>query len=69
MEEEIKEPVFDEEIVNDESLSDPFNPNDISIEKKTILVETCVKRLVQRSIILSPDFQRHEVWDDVRKSR
>lgn len=67
--EEIKESVFDEEIENEETLSDPFNPNDISIEKKTILVETCVKRLIQRSIILSPDFQRHEVWDDVRKSR
>lgn len=69
MEEEIKEPVFDEEIENEESLSDPFNPNDISIEKKMILVETCIKRLVQRTIILSPDFQRHEVWDEVRKSR
>jgi len=67
--EEIKEPVFDEETENDEILSNPFNPNDISIEKKIILVETCVKRLVQRTIILSPDFQRHEVWDDVRKSR
>lgn len=69
MEEKIKEPVFDEEIENEESLSDPFNPNDISIEKKMILVETCVKRLVQKTIILSPDSQRHEVWDEVRKSR
>lgn len=69
MEEDTKEPVFDEEIESEESLSDPFNPNDISIEKKMILVETCVKRLVQRTIILSPDFQRHEVWDEVRKSR
>lgn len=69
MEKEIKEPVFDEEIENEASLSDPFNPNDISIEKKMILVETCVKRLVQKTIILSPDFQRHEVWDEVRKSR
>lgn len=69
MKEEIISPVFDEEIENEETLSDPFNPNDISIDKKTILVETCIKRLVQKTIVLSPDFQRHEVWDNERKSR
>ena len=47
----------------------PFNPNDISIDKRTVLVETCIKRLTQNTIILNPDFQRNEVWDEVRKSR
>lgn len=69
MEEKKKEPIFDKEIEIEDTLSDPFNPNDISIEKKLILVETCIKRLLQRSIVLSPDFQRHEVWDNERKSR
>lgn len=69
MEEEKKEPIFDKEVEIEDTLSDPFNPNDISIEKKLILVETCTKRLMQRSIVLSPDFQRHEVWDNERKSR
>lgn len=69
MDEEIINPIFDEEIESEETLSDPFNPNDISIDKKTILVETCIKRLVQKTIVLSPDFQRYEVWNEERKSR
>lgn len=70
MEQQHKEPTFDEEAMETENnITDPFNPNDISIDKKTILVETCIKRLLQRTIILNPDYQRHEVWDDVRKSR
>ncbi len=47
----------------------PFNPDEISIDKKNMLVETCIKRMMQKSIVLNPDFQRHEVWDNVRKSR
>lgn len=69
MEQQHREPVFDEEAMEASNVVDPFNPNDISIDKKTILVETCIKRLLQRTIILNPDYQRHEVWDDVRKSR
>lgn len=69
MEQQHREPTFDEEGMETDNVIDPFNPNDISIDKKTILVETCIKRLLQRTIILNPDYQRHEVWDDVRKSR
>jgi hypothetical protein len=61
---------FDRDGIGSEGdLTDPFNPNDISIDKKTVLVETCIKRLIQKTIILNPDYQRHEVWDDIRKSR
>ena len=61
---------FDRDGIGSEGdLTDPFNPNDISIDKKNVLVETCIKRLIQKTIILNPDYQRHEVWDDIRKSR
>ena len=70
MEEQLDNKIFDSEGTGMENdLTDPFNPNDISIDKKTVLVETCIKRLIQKSIVLNPDYQRHEVWDDVRKSR
>lgn len=70
MEEQLDNKIFDSEGTGMENdLTDPFNPNDISIDKKTVLVETCIKRLIQKSIVLNPDYQRHEVWNDVRKSR
>lgn len=69
MEEDLKNEIFDTEVMEDERDNYPFHPEDISIDKKVVLVETCMKRITQKTIILSPDFQRHEVWDDVRKSR
>jgi uncharacterized protein with ParB-like and HNH nuclease domain len=32
-------------------------------------METCLRRLKQKTIILNPDFQRNEVWDNIRKSQ
>lgn len=49
--------------------TDPFNPEDISIDTKLITMETLLRRLEQNTIQLNPDFQRQEVWDDVRKSQ
>ena len=47
----------------------PFDPEDISIDTKLVTMETLLRRLEQNTIQLNPDFQRQEVWDDVRKSR
>jgi len=47
----------------------PFDPEKISIDTKPITMETCLRRLEQGTIILSPDFQRNEVWDIKQKSR
>lgn len=52
-----------------DSEEDPFNPQDISIDTKSITMDTILRRLEQKSIILNPDFQRSEVWDNGRKSR
>ena len=50
-------------------ISDPFNPKEISINTKVIPMDVLLRRLKQGSLILNPDFQRNEVWTDVRKSQ
>lgn len=58
----------EDEILDDEDY-DPFDPSTISIEKKTISMDTIVRRLGQQTFILNPDFQRKEVWDEDRKCK
>ncbi|MCR5574116.1 MAG: DUF262 domain-containing protein [Bacteroidaceae bacterium] len=58
-----------EKVVNSEDETDPFNPEDISIDTKLVTMETLLRRLEQNAIQLNPDFQRQEVWDNVRKSQ
>ena len=53
----------------DEKITDPFNPEDISIETRVTPMETILRRIKQGTLILNPDFQRKEVWTDVRKSQ
>ncbi len=55
--------------IEDETSSDPFNPEDISIQSKIIPMETILRRLNQNTIILNPDFQRKEVWKQDKKSQ
>lgn len=50
-------------------ISDPFNPKEISINTKVIPMDVLLRRLKQGTLILNPDFQRNEVWTDVRKSQ
>ncbi|GHV67034.1 hypothetical protein FACS1894199_11690 [Bacteroidia bacterium] len=47
----------------------PYDIEKISIEKKPLTMDTCLRRLVQGNIILNPDFQRNEVWTIEKKSR
>jgi len=56
---------------DDESdfFNDPFNPEDISISSKTVSMDTCLRRIIQNTIILNPNFQRNEVWDLTKKSQ
>lgn len=53
----------------DEGLTDPFDPEEISIDTKPIPMETCLRRLKQKTIMLNPDFQRNEVWGEDKKSQ
>lgn len=50
-------------------LDDPFNPEEISIDSRVISMDNCLRRLVQKTIILNPDFQRKEVWTNDKKSQ
>lgn len=62
------EPSFEDEDEN-VSIDDPFNPEDISIDTKSLGMEACLRRIQQKTIILNPDFQRKEVWTIDKKSR
>lgn len=62
----------EEKAIEDEEgnlLDDPFDPESISIDSKTVAMETCLRRLTQGTIILDPDFQRNEVWTNEKKSQ
>lgn len=47
----------------------PFDPKHISIDKKPLTMDAIIRRLKQGTIILHPDFQREEVWNQENKSR
>lgn len=57
------------EAEDDEDVIEPFNPEEISIQQRVVPMDVIIRRLKQGSILLSPSFQRKEVWDDTRKSR
>jgi len=48
---------------------EPFDPEQISIDTKPLIVESVVRRMIQGSIRLAPPFQRKTIWDLERKSR
>lgn len=58
-----------EEELESDTLDDPFNPEEISIDSKVVSMDACLRRLVQKTIILNPDFQRKEVWTSDKKSQ
>lgn len=51
------------------SYADPFDPDEISINTKPFSMDACLRRLIQGTILLNPDFQRQEVWTVDKKSR
>ncbi|EEP89545.1 DUF262 domain-containing protein [Yersinia kristensenii] len=46
----------------------PFDPDSISLTTKVVSLDTVLRRLKNTTIVLSPEFQREEVWDKKRKS-
>lgn len=53
----------------EESILEPFDPSKITIDSRVVPMDTILRRLKQGSIILSPSFQRNEVWNPTKKSR
>ena len=62
-------PVGIEKDDEDESILEPFDTDAISITQQVVAMDTLIRRLKQKFIHLSPDFQRNEVWDQTRRSR
>jgi len=46
----------------------PFDPKSIHIETKPIPLEAIVRRIQQGTILLTPDFQRNQIWNNTKKS-
>ena len=51
-------------------ITEPFDPAQIKIETRTILIQQVVSRVAHGEIDLEPEFQRlHGIWDPTRRSR
>lgn len=59
----------EKENIEAELETQPFDPLKLSLFSKPMTASDCIRRIKQGTIDLSPDFQRNEVWDKVRKSR
>ena len=54
----------------EETITHPFNPEQIKINTRTVLVEQLVSRIRHKEIDLAPDFQHHSnIWNEESKSR
>src|SRR5690348_10991719 len=47
----------------------PFDPAKIRVETQTKTIDNLVSRMEHGEIVLQPDFQRAEVWQDTARSR
>lgn len=52
----------------DDSL-EPFDPAKIRLSKKIISLDHILRRIENKTIVLAPEFQRNEVWNQTRKSQ
>lgn len=63
-----KDTIQVEEEVSTQDLDyEPFDPEQISIDTKKISMDSLLRRLIQGTINLNPDFQRNEVWTTEKK--
>ena len=61
--------IYESEVEDFDLKSYPFDPEDISIDKKPLVMDAIIRRFKQGTIIMHPDFQREEVWSRETKSR
>lgn len=50
-------------------ITQPFDPTQINISAKQLSLDVLIKRIRHKEILLSPDFQRNEVWNLRTRSR
>ncbi|MEK6288034.1 MAG: DUF262 domain-containing protein [Acidobacteriota bacterium] len=53
----------------DESITEPFDPTKIKVDREPMTVFQVLRKISLNEIILDPEFQRNLVWDPVRRSR
>lgn len=63
----IEDGMIDEE--SDDVSIKPFDYSKINLESKILTMQNIINRLECDEIVLNPEFQRNEVWGDVKKSR
>ncbi|PRM96777.1 hypothetical protein CJ667_07155 [Aliarcobacter cryaerophilus] len=64
-----KETGIENDSSDEEIFTTPFNPDEISIQTKAVVLEGLLRRIKKNEINLKPAFQRKTVWDIERKSR
>lgn len=63
-----KEQLYDQD--GEANITEPFNPQDVDIVSKPMVISNMVEQLKYGDIILDPDFQRSpDLWDAVKQSR
>ncbi len=70
---DIKDEVEEEDLIgggSDETITEPFNPNNIDVDMATVNLGFLIDQLDNDEIDLQPDFQRaSDIWDVTKKSR
>ncbi|MCG6551966.1 MAG: DUF262 domain-containing protein [Candidatus Magnetominusculus sp. LBB02] len=61
--------VDDEETTGVETTNQPYDARLITIENTSFPIFQIMSKIQREEINLQPDFQRHFVWDNIRKSR
>ena len=67
--EQVEDGVDVEREDENQPIEHPFNPEKISIATKSPTIDLIVSRISESEIDLEPDFQREQMWDNIRKSR
>lgn len=54
---------------NNEMETNPYNPDDIKVSSGQFSIKLIKDMIDSGDLVLNPDFQRHLVWDNLRRSR
>ncbi len=66
----VDEESIDDDAVDSSAINEPFNPTQVQVLHKPMILDLLMRRIRTNAINLYPDFQRNEgVWSKVAKSR
>ncbi len=61
--------IEEETVESDEIITEPFDPSSIRVSTKYFTIGQLIERMEEKSLDLSPDFQRQFVWKEGAQSR